>query len=367
MKKSCIISSLLLALSFLSCDRIMSGPPSGKGFLQLAFEPPSSRTMTEIPDTNLFMVEIAGASGKSVFSGIYSSLPEQMELQPGDYTVSAISRKFSEPLFDAQQFGDYQTFTIESGVISAVHLSCSQLNAGVRLQTGINFRAEYPDGTFYLHSAAGSLVYAYGEKRTGYFKPGPVWLEFSYGGNTSTLLTRELAAREILILRIDAGNNIKEVSSTADKYGEGFSMEIDTSLNYTAENFFFNSGGSGSEGDNTDLSGALSVGEARSKASESPTGVWVYGYIAGGDCTANGCSFSPPFKSATNLVLSPTSTSADKESCLAVQLQKGDIRGVLNLVDHPENLGRLVYLKGDLVPKYYGIPGLQNISDYRLK
>jgi hypothetical protein len=289
-------------------------------------------------------------------------------LQPGDYSISAISRKFSEALFDAPQFGDYQTFTIESGVVSAVHLSCAQQNAGVRLQTGLNLRADYPDGIFYLHSPSGSLVYSYGEKRTGYFKPGPVWLDFCYGGNVSTLLTRKLSARELLVLRIDSGSNIKEVSAIAERYGDGFSIEIDTSSYYTYEELFLNSGGSASgEGTNNDLSGALSIGEARGKASEKLTGVWVYGYIAGGDCTSSGCSFSPPFKSATNLVLSPTSGSADKESCLAVQLQKGDIREALNLAAHPENLGRLVYLKGDLVPKYYGIPGLQNISEYRLK
>ena len=52
---------------------------------------------------------------------------------------------------------------------------------------------------------------------------------------------------------------------------------------------------------------------------------------------------------------------------MSVQLAKGDIRDDLNLVDHPELLGRQVFLLGDIVESYYGIPGVQNISEYRLK
>jgi hypothetical protein len=49
-----------------------------------------------------------------------------------------------------------------------------------------------------------------------------------------------------------------------------------------------------------------------------------------------------------------------------VQLPSGDLRDVLNLVDNPGLLGTKVYLKGDIVEAYYGIPGIKNISEYRL-
>jgi hypothetical protein len=49
-----------------------------------------------------------------------------------------------------------------------------------------------------------------------------------------------------------------------------------------------------------------------------------------------------------------------------VQLQQGDIRDALNLVDNPELLGRQVFLKGNIVPSYYGLPGLQGLSEYAL-
>jgi len=124
-----------------------------------------------------------------------------------------------------------------------------------------------------------------------------------------------------------------------------------------------NGGNDGSE----DLSGAYSVGQARSLAAKGEKNVWVYGYVAGGDCTSKSCSFTAPFTSNTNLVLAPEKDTADKQYCLSVQLRQGDIRDAINLVDHPELLGRLIYLKGDLVEKYYGIPGIQNLKGYRIE
>ncbi|MGN1214631.1 MAG: DUF6359 domain-containing protein [Candidatus Cryptobacteroides sp.] len=49
---------------------------------------------------------------------------------------------------------------------------------------------------------------------------------------------------------------------------------------------------------------------------------------------------------------------------MSVKLVSGDIRNALNLVDNPTLLGRKVYLKGDLVSAYYGIPGIQNITEF---
>ena len=57
--------------------------------------------------------------------------------------------------------------------------------------------------------------------------------------------------------------------------------------------------------------------------------------------------------------------------CTALSAQRttvtGDVLDALNLVDHEENLGRQVFLKGDIVEAYYGIPGLQNITEFELR
>ena len=350
-----------------ACDRVVSEPVAAPGILHLSMDAPAEvKGASELPDTNLFILTITDASGKSVFSGAYASAPKDMEVAPGSYTVKAVSRIFSDPLFSAPQFGDAQEVTVCSDVVTGVHLECTQMNAGVRLQPERLFMAENEGGMFYVHSASGSLAFPYGETRTGYFKPGPVWLDFVCGGTTSTLLARELYAGEMLTLRIENAATIRQVSPTAEEYGDGITMSVDTTRDWVSETVTIGGPSAGSGGD-TEMEGALSVGQARSRASEGLTDVWVYGFIAGGDCTSSGCSFSPPFKSATNLVLGPSTGSMTRDDCIAVQLKKGDLRDALNLADHPENLGHLVYLKGTLVAKYYGLPGLQDITDWRLK
>jgi hypothetical protein len=89
----------------------------------------------------------------------------------------------------------------------------------------------------------------------------------------------------------------------------------------------------------------------------------------GGDLTSagNGISFAAPFSSMTCLAIAARTSVSEKSSCMSVQLSKGDFRDALNLVDHPELLGRKIFLKGDIVSAYYGIPGIQNLTEYSLK
>ena len=49
---------------------------------------------------------------------------------------------------------------------------------------------------------------------------------------------------------------------------------------------------------------------------------------------------------------------------MSVQLSAGELRDALNLVDNPGNLRRKVYLRGDIVDAYYGLPGIKNLSEY---
>lgn len=349
----------------ISCDRVISVPEPVPGILSLSFSADATRA-GEIPDTNSFILNIIDDGGDTVWAGIYADAPKELSLKPGEYSVEAVSRTFMEPLFEAPQYGDRRTVDIESGKVAAVHLSCTQLNSAVRLVQTPQFIADYPGGTFYVQSASGTLMYSYGEKRTGYFYPGTVWLIFNHGGTSHTLATREVAPREVLVLRIGTGASVKEVGPDAERWGDGITMDVDTCRIWTVEDYSYGSG-NGSGGNTEDLSGAYSVGQARAKAASGEKDVWVYGYIAGGDCSSRSCSFTPPFTSNTNLLLAPDRNSADKDACLAVQLRQGAIRDAINLVEHPELLGRMVYLKGDLVEKYYGIPGLQNLDSYRIQ
>lgn len=92
------------------------------------------------------------------------------------------------------------------------------------------------------------------------------------------------------------------------------------------------------------------------------------GYVVGGDLSSakEGISFTAPFLSMTCIAIAARSSVTAKSSCMSVKLPKGDIRAAINLADHPELVGRKIYLKGDLIAAYFGIPGIENITEYVL-
>lgn len=102
------------------------------------------------------------------------------------------------------------------------------------------------------------------------------------------------------------------------------------------------------------------------------TGVWVKGVIVGwADMSstyyinAETARFSVPATMATNILVAPTSDVKDFNQCIGIQLPSGNVRSALNLVDNPQNLGKEVMLKGDIM-KYSGVPGIRNTSDYKI-
>jgi hypothetical protein len=109
------------------------------------------------------------------------------------------------------------------------------------------------------------------------------------------------------------------------------------------------------------------MGVSQAKMSVGSKGVWVSGYIVAGDLTSASASFDGPFNSASNLAIGPKKVVADRNSCISVQLLAGEVRDALNLVFHPEYLGRRLILKGDIVSSYYGLVGIKNVTDYVLE
>lgn len=351
-----LLATVLLPLLPLSCDAFL--PPRENGKIELSFQEDyylqTRGASPALPDTNQFLLKVADAKGNTLYEGLYGAAPQTLLAAPGTYSVSVVSAQFDAPAFDAPQYGDMQQVTVQSGQVCRVQLLCRQLNAGVRLRIASAFLTAYPSGSMHLKAAAGKLLYSYSEKRFAYFPPGAVALVLSDGAKDQTLLSRDLAARDMLTLDIDVA-----APSSSSGARNGISIQVDTTLNWLSEGYTI--GGGSDKG--KDPEHALSVSEARSRAGEK--GVWVYGYIVGGDLSASKASFSAPFSSRTNLLLAARAGTTDKGVCLSVQLQKGAIRDALNLVDHPERLGTVVRLRGDLVEAYYGIPGLQNLTDYR--
>ncbi len=95
---------------------------------------------------------------------------------------------------------------------------------------------------------------------------------------------------------------------------------------------------------------------------------WVKGYIvgvvAGGNNEGNISSLENPVKGVSNLALADAADATDLTTMIAVQLPTGTIRSTLNLVDNPDNLGKLVFVYGTL-EKYFGtVPGVKYISEF---
>ena len=345
----------------LSCNKVPS-ENAAQGTLSWNF---SSRMFTraavDLPDTDAFILTVKNSAGDVLYEGPYGDSPESMLVNPGSYTVKAVSRLFDKPEFSAPQFGDEQVVVVKSGTSAKARLKCTQFNAGLRLRLGDDFKSAYPLGSVKVSSSDGDLDYGLSEGRIGYFKPGNVSVSLNDGSSSRSLITRFLEACEILTLGVTCPSTEPPVSGE----GGGLSITVDTSRVWNNYEFEIGSGQGADPG--TTKETAYSVSQAKEHVGEK--GVWVCGFIVGGDLSSSkeGISFEPPFKSLTNIAIASRSSVTSKSSCMSVKLPKGDIRTAVNLVDNPQLLGSKIYLKGDLISAYYGIPGVENITEFALK
>jgi hypothetical protein len=349
-------SYLLLLLCLAGCETF--GVRKTKdGELRIAFASDVNeltRSSAELPDTSAFILSITDSSGKVIYEGRYGDCPESLVVTAGSYMVRAVSSEFEEPEFSAPQYGDEQCVLVPEDGSADVKLICRQMNAGVKLRIDRDFLTSCPDAVLFLKSDQGKLMYGYSEKRIAYFLPGRVNLMMSSGGKDEILMTRTLLAQEILSLGVSVA---KPESSSKETR---ISVAVDTTRNWLEDSYIIG----GENGHGADISDALTVLQAQSAAGSQ--NVWVCGYIVGGDLTSASASFDEPFSSRTNILLGPKSSTVDKDACLSVQLPAGKLRDALNLVDNPDLLRRKVYICGDIVDAYFGIPGIKNISQYTM-
>lgn len=330
-----------------------------------------TRASAEIPDTNDFILKVSDAGGKILYEGAYGDSPESLLVDAGSYTVAVHSIEFTAPGFSRPVYGDEQVVVVKAGATVTVRLDCVLENAGVRLQVAPDFLTSYPDGVLFLKSGDTRLMYGYSEKRIAYFKPGPISLVLNNRGADEILLTRTLDARTILTLSISAPHGGTASAST-------ITVAVDTAKVWNHESYVIGGGGSGNGGSGSgsgsggdddpgsELDNAYSVSQASDHVGED--GVWVFGYIVGGDLSTAGTTVkTSKLTKSTHLAIAARSSVTAKASCVAVELPKGAVRDALNLVDHPDLIGSRVYLKGSIVASYFGTTGLKSVSDYVLK
>ena len=90
--------------------------------------------------------------------------------------------------------------------------------------------------------------------------------------------------------------------------------------------------------------------------------VWVKGTIIGYISDTKTGAYSPADDKTANTNLA---VGVDGDNYITVQLPKGEVRDALNLVDHADLQGTVVWLYGTLAT-YCGKAGVKNVSDYSL-
>lgn len=121
-------------------------------------------------------------------------------------------------------------------------------------------------------------------------------------------------------------------------------------------------GGGNGASPSLDTSNALTVGEAMLMTADGSE-IVIKGYIVGYTTTSmNYPSFSiPDDKPNTNMLLSDNPDEYDELCCLPVELPTTgkNMRGLLNLYDHPEYFNQYIAIKGTLTT-YFRVNGLKS-------
>lgn len=303
-----------------------------------------------LPDTNDFILTIQGSRGDIIYKGPYGERPDPVRVNPGSYDISLQSVEFEKPEFSLPQFGDLRTIVAGNGQTISVAFNCTQLNCGMRLIFDDSFINRFPDSDVAIKSENHQISYPYTEERVAYFLPGILRVICSDGNNEMQILSRQLDAADIMTVKL---------SATGEAPGT-FSITIDTTRNWLYEDFTFGSGNDGSS-----MAKAFTVSDLAMKLGAED--VWVAGYIVGGDVTTSTVVFEPPFTKESNLAIADNTRASTREECAAIELpSSSDIREDVNLMDHPQYLGRKIYVKGD-IENYFGHPGIKNIKEFLLE
>jgi len=353
------MKKIFLGMLAVSACQMLGMPDEAqqKGELRISFNDGQITRISEtVPDTSDFLITVSDSDGGIIYDGSYGASPESIMVDAGSYDIYVRSCDFSKPAFSTPQFGERQCVVVPSGGVCDVKLTCVQMNAGIRLRIDESFLKCCPDAVLFLKSSSGKLMYSFTETRVAYFLPGNVSLMMSENSVDRILFTRELQPRSVLDIAVSAASDPGSPSK------ESISVAVDTTRNWTSESYVI---GEDENYEGEDMSRALTVSQALSSIGAED--VWVSGYIVGGDLTSSSASFDPPFTSRTNIVLGPRSSTDDRDACLSVNLPSGSVREGLNLVDNPSLLGRKVYIKGNIVDSYYGMPGLKSVVAFELQ
>ncbi len=351
---------LPLVAGLAACDDFGNLPsPDSQGDLQWVVDRNAvAKAGAELPDVNDFLLTITDSKGVELYNGSYGDSPLKLTVPEGSYTIKIVSEEFTSPGFNRAVYGDEQVVVVKGGDSVTVVLECTLQNCGIKLSIASNFLTTFPNGIMFVKQGSAKLMYAYRETRVAYFNPGEISVVLNNEGKDETLFSRTLEARQILNVKISAPGVAQDGISS-------ITVTVDTTKTWINDKWIIggdNSGGN--DGGGGAVQDPCSVAQAKEKIGQKD--VWIYGYIVGGDLTtsASGKVKTEDITKPTHLALADRSTVTDKSQCMAVELPAGNIRDALNLVSHPDLIGTRVYVKGEVVEKYFGTIGLKGTNDY---
>lgn len=307
------------------------------------------------PDTNQFILQIKNVSGEYVYNGVYSSRPKTISVPAGAYELSLMSEQMGAPAWDSPIYGDHVSIVASAGEKVSVDFLCKMVNSGVRIKMTGRYLERYP-GELTIARDEGSLGYTSSETRFGYFSAGnATFSAVAADGSRQQLFSKQLSEGQLLTLTLDA---------SSDASNAGISVILDTTATYLSQTIMVDRFQETS-GDGASKASAFSIAQAAQHPEES---VWVWGYIVGGDLTSSAVNFEAPFTKNSNLAIAPSAACKTRDECMSIELASGsDIREAVNLVDHPDMLGRKIYIQGTVKSSYFGLVGLKSIKEFILE
>ncbi|MCP4312210.1 MAG: DUF4493 domain-containing protein [Bacteroidetes bacterium] len=202
MKNIICLMVCIMGIALISCQKEDPEPKKKTGTLHIDIGVPISvnemvPSYKAVPVIEEFNVNIYAADGTVVFTfENVTDLPENIELETGDYYVEAYSDNdlpadFENPYY----YGLSGQFTISSNTQQDVQVNCELANTMVTVVYSDNIINDFTGYTTTVSSSLGSLVFTSVETRTGYFQTSPldILVELSYQKPDGTLSNKSLS------------------------------------------------------------------------------------------------------------------------------------------------------------------------------
>ncbi|PKO99169.1 MAG: hypothetical protein CVU13_06460 [Bacteroidetes bacterium HGW-Bacteroidetes-8] len=318
-------------------------------------------TQRSYPDSNSFILTVKRVGGDVVYKGKYGDRPQTFKLSAGNYDVEVVSGSFTTPEFDTPIYSDSGTVVVEEGKVTNLSFLCRQSNGALRLGFSSDFVTRFAGYTPEIEDIKGVRDYVYSESRYLYINPGDVTIKLRGGATTGTdrfLITKKsISAREMVTVNLHSSSNGGGGGSGSG--GESSVITgilIDTTSIWITDDIVV---GDKRDGSSREL--AIRVEEIAGFVGAK--GVWVSGYVAGYLTTASLFS-SPPFDVETNIAIADKKGESLRSLCAGVALAAGSVREALNLKSNPTNLGKKVWVKGTITDSYFGLKGINSVTDY---